>query len=159
MPKNSNDYKTTQTLKTISCIILGCIFFVSAISKGLSYTVFISEVNDLAPKLIPMPQIVIAVCGIAFLILEALLGIAFLFRKINLPILMTALIVAVFFLFINTYRVIQNPAQECNCFGEFIHMEVIYSLLLDVVMLLIISRLLSATYNSGIIESNKAEAE
>lgn len=142
---NSSSTGASLPIKRIFYFTIGCIFFVSAVSKGLSYADFVAEVNELTQKILPLPQIVIAVCTKAFLLIEILLGIAFLSGKINRPFLIMALFVAFFFFIINTYRVLQNPVQECNCFGEFIQMDVIYSMLLDIVMLLAISRLLTTS--------------
>ena len=96
-------------------IILGIIFIFSALGKLVGPSVFLNEVG----KISFLPASSDVFIGYAFILFECILGFLIIFHCNKATLLVTAILVLLFTLYLG-YKVVTHDSSDCGCFGVFL---------------------------------------
>lgn len=125
-----------QRLRRLAAVFVGIVFLVSGLLKIMDPVGTMLIVTEYAKFfhlrfLIPAAKVL----GIALSILEASLGIALITGVLRKFTAYCTTGLTAFFTLITVFLWIENPAMDCGCFGEAIHLTHLQSLIKNIILL------------------------
>lgn len=139
-------------VRKILSMTVGIIFILSALLKGVEFSVTVDKVGEYAYVLLGLPampsytDIVLSACLIGF---EFFLGLALLGQTYNVMVISGVSGMSFAFLLLNAYVYFFGGIEDCGCFGSAYSLDPFQSLIKSIIISAIIVLLIISTRRNG----------